>query len=65
MALKERTVIDLCEILRDGRIQVREAKEIYDTETDAVRGREFHRYVVESDDKTPSDIQAFLDNSKA
>ena len=31
MALKERTVIDKCEILRNGVIQVREVTEIYDT----------------------------------
>ena len=31
MALKERTVIDKIEILRDGSIQIREAKEVYDT----------------------------------
>jgi len=31
MALKERTFIDKCEVLKNGAIQVREKTEIYDT----------------------------------
>lgn len=64
MALKERTVINRCEVLASGDIQVREANEIYDTLTDEVKSQTFHRYVVEKEDETPVEVQTFLDNSK-
>ena len=64
MTLQERTVINRCELLDTGDIQVREENEIYDDETDEVKSQTFHRYVVASDDATPDDVQAFLDNSK-
>ena len=63
-SLLERTVINRCEVLASGNIQVREANEIYDDKTNEVKAQTFHRYVVASDDTTPDDVQAFLDNSK-
>lgn len=63
--LTERTVINRCEVLQNGDIQVREANEIYDDSTLEVRGQPtFHRYVVASADETPVEVQNFLDASK-
>jgi len=63
--LQERTVINRCEILQNGDVQVRLANEIYDDSTEEIKSKSFHRYVISSDDATPTDVQAFLDNSKA
>jgi len=64
MALLERTVIDMVEVLRTGDIQVRESIEIYDNQTNEIKSQKFHRFIINSDDDTPVDIQAFMDNSK-
>lgn len=64
MALLERTVINRCEVLTSGDIQVREANEIYDSQTDEIKSQSFHRYVIVSEDETPENVQAFLDNSR-
>jgi len=63
--LQERTVINRCEILPNGNIEVRLANEIYDDSTEELKSQKFHRYVVATNDETPTDVQAFLDNSKA
>jgi len=63
--LQERTVINRCEILPNGNIEVRLANEIYDDSTEEIKAQNYHRYVVSSNDETPAEIQAFLDNSKA
>lgn len=65
MALQERTVINQCEILTSGIIQVREATEFYDDVTDEVKSQTYHRYTVAAEETTPEDVQAFLDASKA
>ena len=66
MALKERRVFDCCEVLASGDIQVVKVDEIYDDQTGDIKSRSLPiRNVVASDDITPNDVQAFLDNSKA
>jgi len=64
MALKERTVINRCEIFASGHIQVQMANEIYDTLTGEVKSQIFVPSVISKDQETPVEIQAFLDNSK-
>ena len=65
MALQKRRVINRCEILASGDIQVRETDEIYDDITNEVESRTFHRKVIVQAEKTPADVQTFLDNSKS
>ena len=63
--LKERKVIDRCEILRSGHIQVREALEIYDdANPGVVKSKTYHRYVVDSNADCSKDVQDFMDNRK-
>lgn len=79
MALQERTVIVEATIRPNGNIDVRESREVYDDSitpvaadpdngivgvSDVVAATN-HRYVILSDDQTPSDVQDFIDNSKA
>ena len=51
MALKERTVVDQVEVLRDGTVQVREAHEVL--RDGEVIATEYHRYVIPASDESP------------
>ena len=64
--LKERKSIDRCEILRSGHIQVREVIEFYDdSEPDIVKSTSYHRYVIEPDEKSPEDVNKFINTHRA
>ena len=57
MSLTERTTIDLLEVLRDGTVQVREAREVLqDGEVIATR---YHRFVIGAADEA-ADVDAKL-----
>ena len=64
MSIQERRVINQVEILNSGDIQVREHDQILINGNWVQIGLP-HRKVIASDEVTPSDVQAFLDNSKA
>lgn len=51
MEITERIVIDQLEVLRDGTVQVREAKEVVKGEE--VIARTYHRYVINIEDDSP------------
>lgn len=51
MALTERTVIDRLEVLRDGTVQVREAREVL--RDGVVIATEYHRNVIHAADDDP------------
>ena len=61
MALQERTVIDQMEKTRLGTWQVRQAVEIFDTETNEIKSSTYHRYVKPTGEDMSDEEQAFLD----
>lgn len=51
MSLKEQTVVDRLEVLRDGTVQIREANEII--RDGEIVSRSFHRRVISIEDENP------------
>tara|TARA_R110000803_G_scaffold27428_1_gene64153 strand:+ start:390 stop:629 length:240 start_codon:yes stop_codon:yes gene_type:complete len=79
MALQQREILVSATVRENGNIDCRTAKQVYDDSitpvvadlengidgvTDVIASENF-RYVVQSNEATPANVQAFLDNSKA